>query len=425
MRLFSLLSVLLLVSACAGSESARNDTDPARGTRSDDGLVLAPDAASVRTVQFHARGDETALPLVGMGSGNQLRLAFDMAGQDSRPLSVWFYHADRSWRRDLFPAEYMARFQDDVILDYRPSSGTLVPYIHYEYAFPNDAIDFTLSGNYVLRVSEQGREDDILLERAFYVAEEATTLDTRLESVLLIGAPFQGLQPFVRFRPDDPAVSPFDYTACFVRNHHLDGVRCAERPSLAGNPELLFYLEQEEAFIPTDPVFYLHLGDVRTGGKIERVDQGRIPWQVWLEPDQARFPGSFPAPFLNGQSVVARSVPGVAEPRIGAEYVEVTFRFIPLDSVPAEGGVRLAGSFTGWHETGPMAWNSEAGWYELTIPVKQGQHEYRYVTPDLRNARALSTGQAQFGNRLTTLVYLDDVRRQTDRLVAATTSLVP
>lgn len=426
MRSAFIVPLLCLSLACAGTDEARTsggDGNARAGTSG--GMNLAVDADGIGTVQLHARGDETSLPVARLGSNGSLRLAFDLVESNGRPLSVWFYHADRTWRRDLFPAEYMGRFQNDSILDYRPSNGTLVPYMHYEYAFPNNAIEFTISGNYVVRVTEQGLEDDVLFERAFFMTEDEVTVDMRLDNVLLIGAPFQGVQPFISFRPEDPAVSPFDYSVCFVRNHLFEASRCADGPSLAQNPTLLFYLEQSDAFVPTDPTFYLHLGDIRTGGRIERVSQSQTPWRVWLEPDQARFPGSYPAPFLNGQAVLQRSVPGVAEPAFGAEYVDVTFRFIPIDSVPAQGGVFLRGTFSGWHPTEPMEWNAEEGWYELTVPVKQGQHEYVYASPDPRLQRALSTGQSQFQNRYTTFVYLDDIRRQTDRLLAVKGTVLP
>src|SRR5690606_1784303 len=120
---------------------------------------------------------EASLPIISLGSQDRLTLEFDLMTDRSRPLSVYFYHADRTWRRDLLPAEYMSGFYYDQILDYRGSSAAQSRYVHYTYDFPNENVQFRISGNYILRVAEQGAEDEPLFERAFFVSEQAADPD--------------------------------------------------------------------------------------------------------------------------------------------------------------------------------------------------------------------------------------------------------
>lgn len=414
--------MLLVLAACAGSEEARDEPEGGEDARprveSTPGARFASDHADVKTVQLHPVGTETDIPVIRSGGGTPLRLAFDIMEPQGRPLSIFFYHADRSWRRDLVPAEFMSRFQRDNIMEYRPSSATLLRYTHYEYAFPNDAIDFTVSGNYILRVTEQGMEDDILFERPFYVSEQSVPVDVRLDDVLLIGSQWQATQPFVTFRPDGDDVNAFDYSVCFTQNRNFGAPRCAETPSLANSPDIAFQLERDDAFLPDVAPFYLNLGVVQPGGRLERTDQARTPWRVWVEPDYARFPGTLPAPFLNGQSVILDGVPGVGDPAREAEYVATTFRFVPLGESPVPGGVALAGSFSGWQPDSLMTWKAADRWYERTVLIKQGEHEYTYRFSDRAHVRAFSEGQPRLRNQFTSFIYLNDVRRQTDRLVA-------
>lgn len=411
--------LLLLLTGCTGSGQSQDDDD-ARERRTDNGpdVRRVADKASIKTVQLHPAGSEIGIPVIRTDQRTSLRLAFDLMEPQGRPLSIYFYHADQTWRRDLVPTEYMARFQRDNILEYRPSSSTLVRYTHYEYAFPNDAIDFTISGNYVLRVTEQGMEDEVLFERPFYVSEQSVPVDMRLDDVLLIGSQWQATQPFVTFQPDSENTNAFDYTVCFTQNRNFDAPRCAENPSLANSPGVAFQLERDEAFLPETAPFYLNLGVIQPGGRIERTRQSQTPWQVWIEPDYANFPGTLPAPFLNGHSVIEEGVPGVGDPAREAEYVSTHFRFVPLGETPMRGGVAIAGSFSGWQSGAGMTWNAADRWYEQTVLIKQGEHEYSYRFSDPAHLRALSEGQPRLRNQFTSFIYFNDVRRQTDRLVA-------
>ena len=96
--------------SCATGEEAREGTDrsglqPASPVES--GLRFAPTHPEVKTVQVYCTGDETALPVIRMRSGETISVQFDVMNGDSRPLTAYFYHADREWRRDLVPSEYL------------------------------------------------------------------------------------------------------------------------------------------------------------------------------------------------------------------------------------------------------------------------------------------------------------------------------
>ncbi|MGB0650760.1 MAG: type IX secretion system plug protein domain-containing protein [Rhodothermales bacterium] len=412
-----LIALLFLGSGCAVSDEVR---ERAPRTPEREGMALALDDSTIASVQLHAGTGENALPILQMGQGVPLRLAFDIMSSRGRPLSITFYHADRIWKRDLIPAEYMARFERDDILDYRPSRSTFVDYVHYEYTFPNGTIDFRLSGNYILRVHEQGREDQVLFERPFFVSEQSVPVDMRVDNVLVAGRQYSSIQPFVRFRPSDPTASVFDFSVCFLRDALYDQMRCAQRPSLEVSPDLLFYLEPREAFSPLPVPFYVNIADVRPTGRIERTDQQSVPWRVWLEPDQAELGGSMVDPFLNGQAKIRSAVGARGEADFEAEYVSVQIRLVPPGNQPVAGAVGVLGTFSGWQfrEENELVWNAQEGWYEGDVLMKQGQHTYRFVSSNQGLQQSLETGMPQLQNLLTTMVYYNDIRTQTDRLVA-------
>jgi hypothetical protein len=416
-RVLSGLTLLALLTGCAASEEVANRP---RAPRPVEGLRLPLDDERIGSVQLHAGTGENALPILQMGGGLPLRLAFDVLEGRGSSLSITFYHADRQWKRDLMPAEFMARFHRDDILDYRPSRSTQLAYTHYEYTFPNSTIEFRLSGNYILRVHESGDEDAVLFERAFFVTEQSVPTDLRIDNILVAGRQYSSLQPFLRFRPGDPTTGVFDFSVCFLRDARFEEMRCTERPTLEASPDLIFYLGPDETFVPLPVPFYLSLADARPGGRVERIDRSDVPWQVIVEPDLAELGGSTASPFLNGQPRI-RSAQGFrGEPDFEAEYVSVRLRLIPPGRQAASGRIGVTGSFSGWQvrPENTLVWNAEEGWYEGSVLLKEGEHEYRYVSGDPFMQRSLDTGMPQLENLFTAFVYFDDIRLQTDRLLA-------
>ncbi|WP_228350258.1 type IX secretion system plug protein domain-containing protein [Rhodocaloribacter litoris] len=436
---YSLILAVLMI-GCAGSEKtgdrrqeneARREPPEEAHTRDD--LTpsphgnLAPAAETVRTIQVYRTGDEQALPIITLGSNQTITVAFDLLETRGRPLSVYFYHANRTWRRDLSPTEYLDSFQRDDLLDYQPSQNTGIPYTHYRYRFPNRSIEFKISGNYILRVTEQGMEDEVLFERVFFVSEQATPVDVELDNVMLSGFAYPAVQPVARFTPP-PALqsNAFNYTTCFVRNGQLDAARCSDRPMLADQPALQFFLPPGTAFEPAVADYFVDLGDLRVGGRIERTDLTSIPFKVFIEPDYARFAGSGLDPLLNGQIVVDAAVRGLAEPGLQAEYVEARFAYVPPDELPVAGDVILSGSFNGFavDPQHRLEWVPERRRYEGRVLLKQGRYEYRYVVSDGRIRRAQTGATPRLENLYSVFVYFSDLSLHTDRLIAVSHILV-
>jgi len=383
------------------------------------GLALAPPADEVHTVQLYA-GREDALPILRLGAGPPLTLKFDLIGQAGHPLSIYFFHADREWRRDLTRSEYLAGFHSDDLFDYYLSNGTQVDYVHYYYTFPNSNTDFLISGNYLLRVSERGDEDAVLFERPFYVVEDTGPVAMDVQRLLVGGRAPSAIQPSARFTPlPQFSGNVFDFHVCFIRNGQHARPRCSQRPSLSMSPDLLFYLEPEESFMSQEGDFYLDLRWIRPGGQVERVDFSTLPHGVVLQPDYASFPLSGEASLSSGQSIISSARTHGGEPDVQGEYVEVLFRYVPPDEARLPGAVYIVSSFSGWQIdlSQPLRWHPEEKRYEGTMLVKQGEHEYRYTSPDPRVRRALSVRFPRETSQYTALVYYRDVLHNTDRLI--------
>ena len=415
------------VSAQPSSDAESTDRSGTEASTHDaarPGPRLAPSDASIRTIQLYAGASERRLPVLPLRGGRQLTLEFDLMESTGRPLSVHFYHADRSWRKDLTPAEYMDSFQDDDLLTYTRSRGTVVDYTHYTYQFPNDDIRFRVSGNYILRVTEQGRRSAVLFERPFYVTESAGVVAMRVDDVPMSGQRSPSDLPSAQFTPPpDLRGVPFQYQTCFVRNGRLDTARCTDRPRLMQQPTLGFELYRDRAFRPTTADYFLDLRALRTGGAIEATDRTATPVRVQLEPDYAQFPGRMAlGDPLDGQVVVDEAVRGVGEPDVEADYARVRFSFVPPNERPLQGGLQLNGTFG---ESTRMRWRPDRGRYEGEVLLKQGLYEYYYQSNDPALQEALRRTLPPGRDRYTAFVYYTDRTLNTDRLLAVQTAQAP
>ena len=388
-------------------------------------FALARTDEQIRTVQLYPTGDETRLPILSLGSGETLTLAFDQLDEGTgRPLSVYVYHADRSWRRDLVPSEYLRSFLSDDIRTYDISRATEVRYIHYTYQFPNANLDFLLSGNYIIRVTEQGRENEVLLERAFFVSEAAAEVGFGFRSGFSGGGAVT--QPVVEVRPGSALndVQAFDYNVCFVRNGRFEQGRCAPEPSLIDITLLQFYLPREQAFAADEPYYELDLGRLQVGAQVAGVDYSTSPFEVLLDLDYERFGTEANRAALTGQPVVAASYQEGGNGNTNAEYVDARFRYVPEDEQEASGPVIVTGAFNNWEidPANTLTWDPSVGRYEGSLLLKQGLYLYRYFIDDPAAAPSDANRTLQ-PSLYTAFVYAFDPTRQTDRLVATRTIL--
>lgn len=374
------------------------------------------ESSDVQSIQLYA-GVEEAPPIYQMQNGPPLILEFDLMNWDARPLSAYFYHADRTWRRDLLPSEYLDSYLRDDLFDYEVSRGTLNQYVHYEYQFPNESIGFRVSGNFIVRITEQGREDEVLFERPFWVTENITRARLSLDLHFAGRSNLAVMQPLLRFIPSQQlGPAEFNVTVCFVQDRHLMTPRCTERPSLTEQPTLLYYLDPEESFAAQTGRYLVDLRDFRPGTGIERVDLSTTPYSAVLEPDYARFPDLESGLRLRGQAVISDTDPSLDT---RAEYVEVTFEYVPPNEMPLPDDIYVTGAFNGWRmDSGSaMQWVPATGRYSSTKLLKQGAYEYEYTSTEMQTRTMLALRFARTDQWYTGLVYYSDRVLNTDRLL--------
>ena len=407
---------LALTAGCAAPADGGFDTggpEPPPPARPGQTVIVDP---RVGAFQLHALGDEATLPVVELGSGQRLRLEFDLVGEETgRPLDVSFTHTDRNGQERLLPSETLTGFERDDIRDYeRSSAAAQIPYVHYTYDFPNETIGFRISGNFRLTVRDPS--GNVILTAPFYVTEELADVSLAFGATVQGGTVGFAVQPAARLRPD-PELGPYDgsqYSVCFARNGRTDALRCAPEPSLLDLALFQFYLPRDQAFETPEALYAFDLGLLAVSADVTDVDPGVSPPRALLDLDYAEFGGEVRDPVLAAVPLIEAVYRDVGRADVDGEYVDVTFRYVPEGSRQSPRRVFVRGSFNGWRASDgfELAWQEDLGRYEGTFLIKQGRYVYSY-----QGARA-PTASPSAGSVYTAFVYLEDPRRFTDRLVA-------
>lgn len=423
MRRFVFLSIFL-VASCGSLEGNRDHIPRHMGkTALPAPTTMGSVDSRVQTVQLYRASEETSLPVLELGSGENLVLEFDLVGGNTgEPLDIRFQHTDRAGNPDLSTSEAFSGFDRDQVREFRSSSLTAVPYVHYEYAFPNSSIEFQVSGRYEL-VVENPDDGSAMLRLPFFVSEDNASVDL-VFGVNTTGYILDAVQPAAGVRPDAElgSLDEFQVSVCFSRDGRMMDQRCTGSPSLVDLSLFQYRLDADDAFALPIPLYEMNLGFVGIGGEVTEADRAARPPTAVLDVDNADFSEAFDAWALTGQPLIVRAFQESGNPRVNAEYVDVTFRYQSSQASPYDADLHVVGSFNGWRPApeNRLDWDEETQRYEGVVRLKQGRHSYGYVVP--RSPRLTET----IGSRpvaMTAFVFFEDLTLFTDRLLAVQTEI--
>ena len=110
--------VLLLLGLFSGLELGAQKASPYY----EGGPIIYEDhiyQAGIRSVRLVPRGNDLAMPVIALNSGEQLELSFDDLYEEFTNLSYAIYHCNADWTpSDLMRNDYLSNFSDDYIQDF-------------------------------------------------------------------------------------------------------------------------------------------------------------------------------------------------------------------------------------------------------------------------------------------------------------------
>lgn len=418
MLVLTLVACTSTQQAVSGSEDYYSPQEP----RYED-HVYSP---TVHTVQLFKKGFELSPPIIELGGTDPLLLRFDDFSPDGENLSYTVEHCNADWQpSDLSPSQYINGMPTDFVPTPRQSFNTLKPYLEYELEFPNDMMQPSVAGNYIMKVYRDNDQSDLILTRRFLVFEnrvhiDASILPTRdierrdMDQQLDMTLSYPGIQV-----PD-----PFsDLKVAVLQNMRWDDVRTAFKPKFIRDSELVYDQPKEGVFPGGNEWRGVDLKNTRYSTlRVNRyITSPEGLDEAILLPDEKReFKVYLDLPDINGKYLVRNDQ--VQDDPLSADYIYVDFT-LPRSAELPGGDVYVYGAVSDFHckKEFRCTWDAQKKAYTLRVLVKQGYFDYAYAflptgatAPDLT---LLEGSHYQTENDYLILVYVRDYQLRCDRLL--------
>ncbi|MBB6500160.1 DUF5103 domain-containing protein [Pedobacter cryoconitis] len=135
----------------------------------------------IKTVQLYNTQKEQSIPELTLGSSEKLSFSFDDLRGGSKNYWYTVEHCTYDWKSSgLSVLDYLDGMNEDRIIDYAYSSKTLQKFTHYTLTFPNDQIKPRISGNYLLKVYEDGDPKKAVCSQRFYIVDQQVNIKSEV-----------------------------------------------------------------------------------------------------------------------------------------------------------------------------------------------------------------------------------------------------
>ena len=380
----------------------------------------------VRTLRVRL-ADENRLerPILTLGGDEQLEISFDCLSHDTRNYTYTLLHLNADHTvSNLTSSEYLRGFTTQDITDYQTSFNTQQLYTHYSFLFPNEDMQPLVSGNYALKIYEDGDRDNVVAYVCFSIVEQLVDIsaNVRGNTDIELSGRFQQLDIDVNFNNMNVTNPANDLTVVVQQNGRSDNEVFNPRPTYVENKRLRFVNQKQLIFEGGNEYRHFDISSVYFKGyNVDQIHFDRNYYHAFLFPDEIKAESPYLTEYdANGQFVV--NAEKVADDDTEADYMWVHF-LLPVDNPWFTGGVFVSGDLTYncFTTDNRMQYDAEHKAYTLSLYLKQGGYDYQYLLLEKgkNKASCLQTEGShwQTQNEYTIYVYYHPFGSRADQLI--------
>lgn len=338
---------------------------------------------NIKTVQIFESSFEMSAPILQLNSGQTLKLCFDDLEGGFKSYSYTIIHCSANWEpSNISSADYIKGFSDNQITDYKYSFNTIQQYTHYNVLFPNSYMSITKSGNYIIKVFEDGDQEKFVLSRRFYVVEQKITIDGNVKAATIVADRYSKHEvDFTINHPGYDITNPYgDLNVTVMQNNRPDNAVTKLKPLFLKDRQLVYDYDQDNVFNGGNEFRFLDIKSIRLwSSRVQKITYDSLKNHVYVIPDEKR---SY-LKYLFYQDINGRFLIKINEGNDSereADYCYVHF-FLPYNDPVTEGNLYVYGAMTDWTLTkkNKLKYNSKRFGYEGKLYLKQGYYNYEYV----------------------------------------------
>lgn len=384
-------------------------------------------STTVGSIKLFQKGNQMSMPVILLGSIDQLELHFDDIQSSSKNYYYTYELCNADWTpANLSQMDYIKGFSQNRIQQYRASSIAFTRYYHYQINLPQANSVPSKSGNYLLKVFLNGDTSNLLFSRRMMVVDNRIT----------IGAMVQ--QPFTQdlFRTHQKIVTKINFGTLdifnpqqqvklvILQNYRWDNAQSASTPTFIRGKEFEYSSEQNFIFEGGKEFRWLDLRSYRLqSDRVRRIDYNAKPYEVFVAPDTVRSPLRYLFyKDFNGQYSI-ETLEDI-NPWWQGDYANIHFTFYPSNHEDFRNRKLFVVGEMNNYNTSPdaaMQWNDEKQGFEKILSLKNGYYSYAFATKD--NAAAPPSFRYTEGNNwetentYTILVYYRSFGGRADELM--------
>jgi hypothetical protein len=386
---------------------------------------------NIKSVKFSPAGDQLSLPVIQLGSGEQLELSFDDMDNDTKNYYFSFVLCNADWSRaQVNTFDYLQGFSENRIQNYRFSSIALQKYTHYSVMVPAGNSLPKKAGNYLLKVYLDSDTTQLAFTRRMLVVDNKAGVSGFIQQP--VSPKLFRTHQKVNFSINTGGLNinnPFDQVKVYIlQNYRWDNAISGIKPMFLRGNEIVYNTEVDCVFPAGKEWRWIDLRSFRLQTeRVDRSDYRRNGTDIWAKPDPER--GNTIYQYIkdiNGRYQLATL--DNYDPNFEGDYAAVHFTY-PSKEPYAGYDMYIFGEMTSyeWNESNKMVYNPSTQAYEGTLFLKQGFYNYIYGLVDKTVPNSKFSTEYTEGNHweaeniYTILIYFRPLGGRSDELVGMAT----
>jgi hypothetical protein len=351
--------------------------------------------AEIKSVEFYNTKKQASFPLITLGSGEKVMLAFDNLRGGSQEYYYTIEHCDAEWNSsNISTTEYLQNYSDDKIITYTYSLGTYQKYTHYELTFPNENIAPKIPGNYILKVYEDGDQTKLVLTRRLYVLSPKISITAQMvpsvdNSTRATNQKINFTLNYGNLPVQNPATN---LRTLVMQNNRPETGIFNTQPTYIRGQQLIFSDVTQNDFPGGNEFRHFDTRTLKLNSeRVLRMMHDTANTVIMLtDPDQGQLPNYSFQYDLNGSFYILNQ--DGTDPRTDADYTHMYFTLSTPKS-PNDGTPYLVGRFNDFKldENSKMHYDANTSKFAIALHLKQGVYDYTYVWVDKASGKADDT----------------------------------
>ncbi|MGC6525509.1 MAG: DUF5103 domain-containing protein [Flavobacteriaceae bacterium] len=374
--------------------------------------------SDIKTITFGSQKDISILPIINLNE--RIYLEFDVLNNLEEDFYYVIEHFDYDWTPSrLMKSEYLDGMDNLRIFNYENSFNTYQIYSHYRLQIPNPQTRLKVSGNYLIKIFDEN--DDLVFSRKFMIMEQQVGVGVQIKrsrNVALINEA-QTVDFSIKSNNLNLNNPTETVKTVIVQNNNLKTAIYDLKPQYTLGNELVYRYNDNSLFWGGNEYLFFENKDVRMANLgIQYIDLQDL-YHSYLYTDIDRSSRKYTYnPDINGGFKI--TVLDRQDPSIEADYTYVHFSLLAEEFLNQS--VYVYGGFNNFSisDDNKMTFDVEKGIYELSMLLKQGFYNYKYVVVDNDNTLfegAVSGNFDETENNYKVIVYYRDLGARYDKII--------